>query len=470
MQLTAQQNDAILHDGGNLQLIACAGSGKTEVVAQHITKLLTPSGDGGMGLSPSNIIAFTFTDKAAAELKQRVADKCREALPNLTGMAEMFIGTIHGFCLELLRTEVPRFLKYDILNEVQQVLFVDRNSAKSGLTATTTLQGVQLRRYVDTRLYIEALSLLRESDVNWQALQGTPIAQGLIAYSNLLHEKGYFDYSSILQEAVQALENDHKLRTRLQERIKVVIVDEYQDVNPIQEKLIGNLHALGAAVKVVGDDDQTIYQWRGSDVGNILTFADRYKPVSTIKLESNFRSTPGITDVARLVIAKNPSRLEKDMESAKQQAYEAGDITALQFASPDDEAAYIAQICKALRGTLIKDGSEERAISWSDMAVLVRYTKLAEPIRRALIAEGIPVVSVGMDTLFDAAEAEAARQLFYFMANRATRDDVLQAWRTANVSVDDAALVSAIAEAEATRQKMAIEDQDVRLHGRRPKS
>jgi superfamily I DNA/RNA helicase len=104
MLLTAQQNDAIAHDSGNLQLIACAGSGKTEVVAQHITKLLTSANEGGMGLKPANIIAFTFTDKAAAELKQRVADKCHEALPNLTGIAEMYIGTIHGFCLELLRT------------------------------------------------------------------------------------------------------------------------------------------------------------------------------------------------------------------------------------------------------------------------------------------------------------------------------------------------------------------------------
>lgn len=146
MLLTSQQKDAIAHDGGNLQLIACAGSGKTEVVAQHITKLLSPLSEGGMGLKPANILAFTFTDKAAAELKQRVADKCREVLSNLTGMAEMYIGTIHGFCLDLLRTEVPRFLKYDVLNEVQQVLFVDRNSAKSGLTATATLQGVQLKR------------------------------------------------------------------------------------------------------------------------------------------------------------------------------------------------------------------------------------------------------------------------------------------------------------------------------------
>ena len=90
-------------------------------------------------------------------------------------MAEMYVGTIHGFGLDLVRTEVPEFLKYDVLNEVQQVLFVDRNSAKSGLTATTTLQGVQLKRYVDTRLYIEAMSLLRESDVDWAALASTSI-------------------------------------------------------------------------------------------------------------------------------------------------------------------------------------------------------------------------------------------------------------------------------------------------------
>jgi DNA helicase-2/ATP-dependent DNA helicase PcrA len=175
-----------------------------------------------MGLLPANIIAFTFTEKAAAELKQRVIDRCRERLPDLVGMAEMYIGTIHGFSLDLLRTEVPQFLKYDILNEVQQVLFVDRNSARSGLTATATLQGVQLKRYVDTRLYIEAMSLLRESEVDWKALAGMPIVNGLKAYTDLLHEKSNFDYSSILQCAVKALEEDPKLRARLAERVKVV--------------------------------------------------------------------------------------------------------------------------------------------------------------------------------------------------------------------------------------------------------
>jgi DNA helicase-2/ATP-dependent DNA helicase PcrA len=463
MQLTTKQTDAINHADGNLQLIACAGSGKTEVVAQHITKLLTPLAEGGMGLKPANVIAFTFTEKAAAELKQRVLDRCRERLPWLVGMAEMYIGTIHGFSLDLLRTEVPKYLKYDILNEVQQVLFVNRNSAKSGLTATTTLQGVKLKRYIDTRLYIEAMSVLRESEVDWQALKGTSILDGYNAYTTLLNEREEFDYSAILQCAVQALEQDTSLRARLTERVKVVIVDEYQDVNPVQERLVRALNGLDARIKVVGDDDQTIYQWRGSDVGNILSFAERYAPVETIKLEANFRSSPGITDVARLVIEKNISRLKKAMESTEAQIYEAGDIVALQFSSPEEEAEYIARTCKALCGTMIEDGGVKRPISWSDMAVLVRYAKFGEPLRRAFDREGIRFVSVGMDTLFDAPEGEAARKLFYFMANRLSRDDTLQAWRAADLGIADAVLESALKDAEETRAKMAVEDQDVRF-------
>lgn len=463
MKLTANQVDAVNHAEGNLQLIACAGSGKTEVVAQHITKLLPPLAEGGMGLKPGNVVAFTFTEKAAAELKQRVLDRCRERLPGLVGMAEMYIGTIHGFSLDLLRTEVPRYLKYDILNEVQQVLFVNRNSAKSGLTATATLQGVKLKRYVDTRLYIEAMSILRESEVDWKALNGTSILDAYNAYTALLNERDEFDYSAILQCAVEALGRETSLRSRLSERVKVAIVDEYQDVNPVQEKLIRELHGLGAKVKVVGDDDQTIYQWRGSDVENILSFVDRYAPVETIKLEANFRSSPGITDIARLVIEKNPSRLEKAMESTNAQAYEPGDIVALQLPSPEEEADYIAGTCKALRGTIIDDDGSGRPISWSDMAVLVRYSKFGEPIRRAFAREGIPFVSVGMDTLFEAPEGEAARQLFYFMANRASREEALKAWRDADLGIADATLDSALKQAEQTRAKMTAEEQDVRF-------
>jgi DNA helicase-2/ATP-dependent DNA helicase PcrA len=462
MPLTEAQREAAGHREGNLQLIACAGSGKTEVVARHIAGLLSPIEAGGAGYLPRNVIAFTFTEKAAAELRQRTLERCLEATPELVGAAEMYIGTIHGFCLELLRSEVPRFLKYDVLNETQQTLFVDRASARSGLTATSTLQGRQLRRYVDTRVYIDALGLLREAEIDDTTLRQTSIAEGLDAYCALLHEKGYLDYSSILQEATRALANDQALRQRLAERIRVVIVDEYQDVNPIQERLIGELHALGTAVRVVGDDDQTIYQWRGSDARNILTFEDRYDAHS-IRLEDNFRSSPGITDVARLVIEKNPVRLEKTMRSANQQDYEPGDIVALQFLSPDEEAAYIAQTCRALHGTMIRDGDGERALSWSDMAVLIRITSMAEPIRAALERQGIRVISVGMGSLFDTPEAEAARQLFYLMAGQADAAHVTAAWNDANLGVDPVVISQAVAEAEVTRSRMAAEDEDVRF-------
>ena len=355
MPLTEVQLEAAGYRDGNLQLIACAGSGKTEVVARQIAGLLSPIDAGGAGFLPQNIVAFTFTEKAASELRQRTLERCLEVMPELVGGAEMYIGTIHGFCLELLRSEVPRFLKYDVLNETQQTLFVDRASARSGLTATSTLQGRQLRRYVDTRVYIGALDLLREAQVDQAALRQASIAEGLDAYCALLHEKGYLDYSSILQEAVRALAGDQALRQRFAERLRVVIVDEYQDVNPIQERLIGELHGLGAAVRVVGDDDQTIYQWRGSDARNILTFEDRYAAHS-IRLEDNFRSSLGITDVARLVIEKNPVRLQKTMRSAEQQDYEPGDIVALQFSSPEEEAEYIARTCRELHRTIIRDG------------------------------------------------------------------------------------------------------------------
>ena len=274
MNLTEAQRRAIEHDGRNLQLIACAGSGKTEVVARRVVHLLTPGRPGT--LEPRNIVAFTFTEKAAAELKERIVTRTREALGEIHGMADLFVGTIHAFCLDLLRAEAPEYLKYEVLNEVQQALFVDRHSRKSGLTASTDLQGRRLKRYVDTNHYVNALAILREADLDESKLHGCSVAAALAGYRDLLRERSYFDYSSILEAAVESLSSDDDLRRRLAERLRYVIVDEYQDVNPIQEAIVWSLHDLGARVCVVGDDDQTIYQWRGSDVRNILTFSDRY--------------------------------------------------------------------------------------------------------------------------------------------------------------------------------------------------
>src|SRR5688572_18097185 len=177
MELTDSQKRAVEHDGKNLQLIACAGSGKTEVVARRVVHLLTPG--RADSLIPANIVAFTFTEKAAAELKERIVTRTRQALGDVPGMAEMFVGTIHAFCLELLKSESPQHLKYEVLNEVQQALLVDRNSSKSGLTTSTDLNAAPLRRYRDTNHYVSALSILREAERDDAALAGCSLLDGL---------------------------------------------------------------------------------------------------------------------------------------------------------------------------------------------------------------------------------------------------------------------------------------------------
>ncbi len=453
MQFTKRQTEAIHYDKGNLQLIACAGSGKTEVVARHVARLLK------QGAQPGNIIAFTFTDKAAAELKERITERCREDVGAVIGLADMFVGTIHAFCLELLKTEVPEFLKYGVLNEVQQLLFIDRHSKASGLTVTTTLDGSVLKRYTDTARYVSALNILREAQLDQKKLKGCSVVAGLGSYRQLLQDRCYLDYSAIMAEAVDALVKDKNLQQRLASRVKHVIVDEYQDLNPLQECIVRILHQLGACVCVVGDDDQTIYQWRGSDVRIILDFAKNYPNVKQLRLEENFRSSQGIVETARDFIKQNTDRLDKAMIPTDAQPSEAGDLMALHFDSPEEEAGYIAARIKDLRGVAFKDGGQERGLSYSDMAVLLRsVSNNADPIIQAFQASGIPFVVGGMNHLFDTPEVSAVRVLFYFMADRPgfDRAAVVTAWTDAALGLNPNMLKLAVE--EAAEAKKALHD------------
>lgn len=456
MNLTKDQESAIQHIEGNLQLIACAGSGKTEVVARRVVNLLTSSELGGAGCLPENIIAFTFTEKAAAELKERIYVRCQDSLEDVSGLANMYVGTIHGFCLELLQSEIPEFLKYEVINEVQQRLLVDRNSSKTGLTRSTTLEGASLRRYIDTPHYLGALNILREDTIIDAAkLESCSVARHLPDYETLLQEKGYLDYSSILKEAVNAISENERLRTDLRARIRHVIVDEYQDVNPIQETLVSKLHELGASVCVVGDDDQTLYQWRGSDVENILKFNDRYPDGVSISLVENFRSSVGVVSLARNFIKTVDRRLQKEMVDASAQAYEVGDIVVLPFDSPRKEAKYIADTCSALSGLAIKDGEGERGISWSDMVVLLRSVRRdGAPIMAALDDANIPFIVSGMNNLFEKPETQAARQLFNFFVDEVNEDDLHSAWTNANLGLSNEKLKTSITNAANARDKM----------------
>ena len=469
MELTRAQEQAVAYPDRNLQIIACAGSGKTEVLARRVAYLLTRNADDR--LEPRNIVAFTFTDKAAAELKDRLLRRIKEATgAEITGAAEMYVGTIHGFCQELLRNEIPEYLKYEVLDRVRQTLYVDRNSKKTGLTTSTKLNGQSLRRWIDTDLYLASLAVLREDDVDAGLLSSCSVADALHRYRDQLSSDSYFDFSAMLEIAVNELNRNKGIIERTSERVRYVIVDEYQDVNPIQEQLIRRLHELGAGLCVVGDDDQTIYQWRGSSVDNIVTFPKRYPDVRQIRLEENFRSTNGVIETASQFVDRIGARLPKRMRFADAHIFDRGDVVAVSFESPDEEATYIANTIKSLYGVAFDDGDTQRGLSWSDMAILLRSVRHnGSVITEVLRSAGIPFVVSGLENLFETEEARAARALFHFIAGEAIyvrkmpirppdHTKLLEHWENPRFGLDVENVHSAVRFATEIRDRLRIED------------
>jgi DNA helicase-2/ATP-dependent DNA helicase PcrA len=240
---TPAQAEAIACVDRPLQIIACAGSGKTQVISQRIAAILTQP-----EVKPRNVVAFTFTEKAAAELKERVLSIVERELGDVTGLAEMYIGTMHGYCLDLLQRLVPEKFKFSVLTDITAQLFVDRYSAKSGLTScpTTASRGV-LRRYVDSKLYLQVLSVLREDKIDLGRVP-TGVIESFDKYMALLHENSQFDYTQIIRSAVYYLDGDQyedddfaRVQNHIRDDIRYVVVDEYQDVNPLQERLVRSL-------------------------------------------------------------------------------------------------------------------------------------------------------------------------------------------------------------------------------------
>lgn len=443
MEYTQRQQEAIKHLDGNLQIIACAGSGKTQVISQRIVNILRVKGQAG--ISPANIVAFTFTDKAAAELKDRIHRLAREQLGSQFGLAEMFVGTIHGFCLDILQTYLFKYLKYSVLSEVQQRLLIDRHSKESGLSDLTTTTGQSLQRWKDSKLYQKVLSIVREAQIDEAALGKHPVRAALVKYHALLDKKGYLDYSRILYDAVKALAANQELREKLSARVKYLIVDEYQDVNPLQECLIKQLHDLGAQLCVVGDDDQTVYQWNGSDIGNILSFNTRYSGVRQVPLAENFRSSKGVVETARNVVERNANRLSKVMVSKEKQAFRHGDLLCLNFPSPDQEAAWIIQKLSEMRGIPFTEKDVTRGLAWSDCAILLRSVKnSAPPILQALRAANIPYIVKGMAGLFDTVEVQAAVGIFRYLVGEENRDELAALWMNAGLGLAPAKVAAAI--------------------------
>ena len=314
LSFTHDQQKAIDHRKGHLRIIACPGSGKTEVVSNRVARLIEN------GVNPKSIVAFTFTEKAAEELKTRIRSILEKECPERADFGDMFIGTIHSFCFFMLKEIDPSYRSFDVLDDPKRVAFVSKpQNFFKNLKLVGLKKSHNLRHYDTIKRFLESADIVMTEDIDTRKLSNKRFAECYLAYRNLLEEEKYFDFSSIIHKFVKAVKEDREKQKEIASRVKHVIVDEYQDVNKIQEMLLEILSKGADSVCVVGDDDQNIYHWRGSDVGIIRAFKQRYKKynVTDIHIDTNFRSTDAVIHTARYFIEHNKVRLSKNMTSRK---------------------------------------------------------------------------------------------------------------------------------------------------------
>lgn len=400
--LTEDQYNAVIDANRNVLCLACAGSGKSRTLAYKIAYLIS------QGASPDSIIAFTFTEKAADSIKRRVAEALHKFGYPEDYIGAMFIGTIDAFCQKLLGNIDASFRQYDILDQNGMILYV--------MSRYYNLSIPRGQGYFKT---------IKEITSAWQTANNEYISFEDIKKSNpqlgnillkikdsLLHD-GYMDFSYAIRLATEELKKiENKDGTGI-EKYKFLFVDEYQDINPIQEEFIKSLSSFTDMLFVVGDDDQAIYGWRGANVQNILTFSNRYENVSVHRLLVNFRSTQAIVETASAFVQStlNYERLPKEISSHFDGNIQ--DLRKLWFNTREDEAQWITDRIQSLVGTTYieynPDGSEKsrRGLAYSDFAILLRSIHNSNGDNRdvqfvnALKARGIPVKTTGEGGIFD---------------------------------------------------------------------
>jgi len=418
IELTPAQRQAVECEAPCLQIAACAGSGKTEVLARRVATMLAK------GVAADSIVAFTFTEKAAEELKRRIDDRAAQrdtrfaALP--PSSSGLFAGTIHSFCLDLLRKSGAYEL-YDVLTEERQWALLHRFARRLGLVdlykATWPGSAVSVRRAVD--VFVDNLSAVYSEAIPMDALRAlAPEFAGAVErYERLTEAMQLLSFDQIILKAVDGLRPGGPLRPLLEGRVREVLVDEYQDLNGAQEALLKALRELGANLTVVGDDDQAIYQWRGGDVSLFVDFPSRHGG-TTATLAENHRSAPSIVRVSAAFAATIEPRVAKTMVPSRPDCGPRVEVVAAR--DPDDEAASIVRRIRSL----LADGHRP-----GDIAVLYRSVRTsAEPLARALREAGIPATIAGRVSLLDRPEMRLLARVFVLWAGGTWRPNEVEEW------------------------------------------
>lgn len=416
--LTDEQYAAVVDESRNILCLACAGSGKSRTLAYKIAYLISN------GEAPESIIAFTFTEKAAESIKRRVAEALYKFGLSENIVGAMFVGTLDAFCQKFLGDVDAKYRQYDILDQNRLVLYVMSRQRKLGLS-----NGPGYFKRI--KEFTDAWQTMNNENIALEDIEqyDVELFKQFSCLSDLMRADGYMDFSFAIYLAVQELKKINKKQGSYIEKFKYLFVDEYQDINPIQEEFIKTLSGFLDMLFVVGDDDQSIYGWRGANVQNILTFKDRYQDVKIHKLLVNFRSTKAIVETANNFIQKTIPFERLPKETKFHQNGNIQDLRNLWFQSRADEAKWIAQRVKSLVGTTYieynQDGTEKsrRGLTYSDFAILIRSIRSQKGENKdvqfvnAIRELGIPVKTSGEGGIFDRPYAQCILEIMELLRN-----------------------------------------------------
>ena len=398
--LNKEQKEAVLTTEGPLLLLAGAGSGKTRVLVHRIAYLIDE-----MGVNAWNILAITFTNKAAQEMRERV-----DQIVGF-GAEQVWVATFHSTCVRILRRHIDR-LGYD-----NNFTIYDTDDQKSVMKDICKRFDIDTKKYKE-RFFLSHISSLKDelvSPTEYQLrtmgdFEKKKIAMVYKEYQDVLRKNNALDFDDLICKTVELFKACPEVLNQYQERFRYIMVDEYQDTNTAQFELIRLLADRFRNLCVVGDDDQSIYKFRGANIRNILDYEMVYPEAKVIKLEQNYRSTQNILNAANTVIRNNIGRKEKALWTQKGE----GELIHFrQLATGYDEADYIARdICSK-----VKKGRK-----YGDCAVLYRTNAQARLLEERMVMEGIPYTVVGGVNFY--ARREIKDILAYLKTIDNGRDDV----------------------------------------------
>lgn len=379
--LNPAQREAVLTTEGPLLVLAGAGSGKTRVLTFRIAHML-----GDLGVKPWQILAITFTNKAAAEMRERLA----ALIPS--GTRGMWVCTFHAMCVRMLREDA------DLLGYTGQFTIYDDDDSKRMVRDIMQALGIEQKQFpinmIRSKISSAKNAMIGPEDMlkSADSPNDKKAAQVYLELERRLRAANAMDFDDLLVRTLELLRTRPEVLDKYQERFRYISVDEYQDTNHVQYEIANLLAAKYQNLMVVGDDDQSIYSWRGADITNILDFEKDFKNCKTVKLEQNYRSTGHILSAANAVVRHNSQRKDKRLFTAEGDGEK---IQAFQASDERDEGRWIAGEIEKLHA---------KGTSYDDIAVFYRTNAQSRILEDMFLRAGVPYKIVGGTRFFDRAE------------------------------------------------------------------